>query len=380
MNNSKFYIKGLDEIRAIASLGVLVHHVELYKFREGRSSLIEGSLGTFFQLLGKNCVFIFFCLSGFLITALLLKEKREGGISITSFYKRRSARILPLYYGLVLISFLIVPLFLNAEFLQKELYYPNLIREEKFQDVILYLFVLPNLALVLGKLIPGVSQSWSIGVEEQFYLIWPWVIKKIKEKYLPLTLLILALFKIIVLNKLSKYFNVPILNAFINQFALEYMAIGGIAGWVYLKKSDFALMAKMNDRHWLLLTFVLGSLCLALMIQGSTSPYKSVLYSAFILAVANTNIQTKLLSDIGQKSYGIYMYHPLIIFFISGCISYLDFDFSSWQVNTMLYSAVILFTYTISTISFNYFESPMRRFFTQSKTANKFELENRRLE
>ena len=368
MKKEKFYIKGLDEIRALASLGVLAHHIELYKFREGRLSLIEGLWGPFFQNLGKNCVFIFFCLSGFLITTLLLKEKKEScDINIRSFYRRRCARILPLYYGLTIFSFFVLPFISTHLFFQSETYYLGLMNKTEISDILLFLLVLPNVSLVLGKRIPGLSQSWSIGVEEQFYLIWPWVIKKIKENYLPLSLLILAVIKITFLNRISRFGDFTFLSDLIKQFALEYMAIGGIAGWIYFKQREFKFFSRLTSNHWLLFSIVFLVISFYFMFTGSKSSYRSFVYSLLILSVSNTNIRTKWVSDVGQKSYGIYMYHPMIIFLTSGLMSYLQLDFSHWGINFLFYFSVIIVTYMVSSLSFNYFESPLRRFFTNDQ-------------
>jgi peptidoglycan/LPS O-acetylase OafA/YrhL len=96
---NKIYFKGLNEIRAIAALAVLFHHVELYKYRGNIFSLYNTPLNPFIKSLGKNGVYLFFVLSGFLITYLLLTEKSVfNKIDIKKFYIRRMLRIWPLYY------------------------------------------------------------------------------------------------------------------------------------------------------------------------------------------------------------------------------------------------------------------------------------------
>ncbi|WAC01923.1 acyltransferase family protein [Lacinutrix neustonica] len=99
-------IKGFNELRFIAAFGVVVHHLELYKKRGKMLSLYDSFLKDFIDGLGLNMVYLFFVLSGFLITLLLLKEKNNTNkIDIKKFYIRRVLRIWPLYYLITIISF-----------------------------------------------------------------------------------------------------------------------------------------------------------------------------------------------------------------------------------------------------------------------------------
>ena len=113
--SNQLYFKGLNEIRALAAFSVIFHHLELYKFRIGIKSLFDfPQLNYFIANLGKNGVFLFFVLSGFLITYLLLQEKQTTGkISILKFYGRRIVRIWPLYFIILLIGFCFLPFIYN---------------------------------------------------------------------------------------------------------------------------------------------------------------------------------------------------------------------------------------------------------------------------
>ncbi|MBX2926534.1 MAG: acyltransferase [Saprospiraceae bacterium] len=110
---------------------------------------------------------MFFVLSGFLLTFLLLSEKRDNGvINLKYFYFRRILRIWPIYYlsffiSLILMHFNIVPTPVNL-----------------FNASLLYIFMLANLAYAVDFRIRTITQHWSIGAEEQFYAIWPLLLKK----------------------------------------------------------------------------------------------------------------------------------------------------------------------------------------------------------
>src|ERR671912_1560048 len=103
---STLFLPGLNGIRFIAAFLVILDHLELYKSYFGFKTFWPN---TYSSHLGSLGVTIFFVLSGFLITYLLLQERTTTGISIRNFYTRRILRIWPLYYLLIFISFFLVP-------------------------------------------------------------------------------------------------------------------------------------------------------------------------------------------------------------------------------------------------------------------------------
>ncbi len=136
----------LDGLRAISILLVLVWHVNASLW-----SGLHGGLG----------VTIFFVISGFLITTLCLREEATfGRVSLSAFYARRAFRILPLYY-LVLAGYVVVYLGLNWNG-----------HENRLTPALpYYLSYMNDFAPLRGN--TPFAQSWSLGVEEKFYLLWP---------------------------------------------------------------------------------------------------------------------------------------------------------------------------------------------------------------
>ena len=181
MEEKKIFFNGLNELRAFAALAVIFHHIELFKSRDHISSLCESRFFSYFiGTVGKNGVHLFFVLSGFLITYLLLKEKEKyKTILFKKFFLRRIFRIWPLYYLIVIIGFILIPFLAHTfSLFEKIPYYYHLILEPKnysLNAVLLYLLFLPNIALSHFR-VPGCSQAWSVGVEEQFYILWPLLI------------------------------------------------------------------------------------------------------------------------------------------------------------------------------------------------------------
>ncbi|MCB0696751.1 MAG: acyltransferase, partial [Chitinophagaceae bacterium] len=179
MSDNRVYFKNLNGVRFLAALVVIIHHIEMGKFWLGQPNIYKNSfVGGVFGQLG---IILFFVLSGFLITYLLLEEhRRSGTISIKSFYMRRILRIWPVYYLIIILSFFVFPHF-DFFFLPS---FSEHINESFWIKAGLYLSFLPNLGYTLYTHIAYATQTWSVGVEEQFYLIWPvlmlWAIKKKK--------------------------------------------------------------------------------------------------------------------------------------------------------------------------------------------------------
>jgi peptidoglycan/LPS O-acetylase OafA/YrhL len=154
----KVYFPGLNGLRFIAASLVIIFHLE---YKKVCFSLPNFFGYKFMSVIGDLGVSLFFVLSGFLITYLLLKEKHQGGtVAIKKFYIRRILRILPLYYFIILLGFFILPNFdvfyipLKSELLD----YSNLLQ------IGLFVFFMANIGCILYGNLPYIDQTWSIGV------------------------------------------------------------------------------------------------------------------------------------------------------------------------------------------------------------------------
>jgi peptidoglycan/LPS O-acetylase OafA/YrhL len=158
---SKKIFPNLNAYRFLAALLVVFHHVEQIRYNAHLVNLKQYSLFNN----GGLAVQFFFVLSGFLITYLLFNElESTKNISLPTFYLKRILRIWPLYYVLVFLGFVVLPLAMSkqASFINK---FPYLNAE----GLMLYLCILPNIANAIWSKHFLIS-LWSIGVEEQFYL------------------------------------------------------------------------------------------------------------------------------------------------------------------------------------------------------------------
>jgi peptidoglycan/LPS O-acetylase OafA/YrhL len=152
------HFSSLDGLRCLSILPVIWHHCT--------PRPLPGLLGK-----GPAGVDLFFCISGFLITTLLLRERAEtGGIKLRDFYARRALRILPLYYALLL-AYAAFAWFLPVGAAQ---------RAHFFRTLPLYASFTANWFADFGVTYPILfSFAWSLCVEEQFYAFWPWLVRRL---------------------------------------------------------------------------------------------------------------------------------------------------------------------------------------------------------
>ena len=171
MKQSKVYFKGLNGLRFFAAFLVLMQHAESIRLKY---SLFNLSGYTLFNS-GEIAVEFFFVLSGFLITYLLLEEEANtGSINIKHFYMRRVLRIWPLYYLILIIGLLLIPVVIKVLKIEYTAHFPFALAS------FLYVIFLPNLVTSLWGS-SFLAPLWSIGVEEQFYFFWAPLVKYFKK-------------------------------------------------------------------------------------------------------------------------------------------------------------------------------------------------------
>src|SRR5579871_234555 len=159
------YIPELDGIRAIAILMVVMMHI-LAPDDQSSNALLTVVPRVLIGLIGHGWlgVDLFFVLSGFLITGILL-DTRESPHYLRNFYGRRALRIIPLYFLCIVVM---------------ACFYPG-----NRPYFLLSLVFLANMAGLLGVSVPhGPGVFWSLAIEEHFYLIWPWLVRALSQRAL----------------------------------------------------------------------------------------------------------------------------------------------------------------------------------------------------
>ena len=296
------YVKGFDTLRALAVFYVIIEHWgPVFKEHTGADYIKNVFIqnGTF----GVN---LFFVLSGFLITSILLNEKfKDNGTKrltiIKNFFVRRSLRIFPIYYLVILLCCLFGYQFVIDHIGYYATYTSNLLPYYSNQ---------PNV----------LSHTWSLAVEEQFYLIWPWLIIFINKKYLKhvfiAAIIIGTVSKYIVLYRWHHLYPVLVINCF------DSFGIGALYAYIRLNEVKKHQFEKGFRIVFPLLLFI-GWKMAAAGISGLPAAviYSRLLDSLIAIALIMFAINNKyewmrkyvmenpVFNFIGKISYGIYLYH-----------------------------------------------------------------------
>jgi peptidoglycan/LPS O-acetylase OafA/YrhL len=351
----KLHFPGLNGLRFIAAVLVIIDHTELFKSYLGMPTLWANSYSAY---LGAFGVSIFFVLSGFLITYLLLEEQKEGLIQIKHFYFRRILRIWPLYYLLVILGFFVVP---HLDFLQGPHYSTEM--GQSLERLLLFTGLAANVAFVYFPTVAFANILWSVAVEEQFYLFWPHVIK-LKQKLLWIMLLLLMGYLALKLyaGNLDRQLELLVIRT-----RFSAMIIGGIGAYLVFTKHALIryLYARLTQ---VLLLLVFGLLLLDRVDFKSLALFQdeflSLVVCGLILNIAtNPNPILKLehpvLNYFGKISYGLYVYHLFaVVFVLKGLPTVLPLqDWFPWISYPLSLGLILLLTTGISHLSYKYFES-----------------------
>jgi len=295
------HLPALDGLRGIAVLVVMGFHIfpNHVKF---------GWMG----------VDLFFVLSGFLITGILLDSK--GTVNYyRNYLAKRTLRIFPLYYFFLIVFFIVFPLTGYSEFIHN---YEYLSATQSW-----YWLYIQNWRIFFDAYYPGediISHFWSLAIEEQFYIFWPLIIYLLpKDRIVNVCLMIIAISVII---RLYLFFGTDLdyIKVYVFTFSrLDALAVGGtVAGMIrnermigYLKQYTF----------WVLL--ISAGVVMATIGLHQSFDFKNFsTYGYTVLAlffgtllllalsdnrynVMKTMTETKLLAFFGKYSYGLYVYH-----------------------------------------------------------------------
>ena len=397
-NKASVYFPNLNGLRFFAALIVVLTHVELIKqyipyttncqeqsmlmSPHPIKSIMLGEIKWFSPLItqaGGIGVNLFFVLSGFLITYLLFVEKRRfGTIAIKAFYIRRILRIWPLYYLLVLLGFFILPNFALFSIPDQD---PN-VHRWFWHNFLPYFFLFPNLALSMFMLAaPNIGQLWSIGVEEQFYGIWPWIIRKsknfIQTIFWFIVFLLIIKGVVLYLADHSGIEGLRTLKRFMAMLKLESMALGAVGAWLIFEKKESLLKIVYHPVvFWgAMLGIPISVYIIPAYLQTAAYLPQAVMSLVIILNLATNvkyalTLENKVLDWLGKISYGIYGYHMLIVTLVLNLAKHgwhwghpqgsLYQDLTVWQ-NVVIYTLVIILTIGVASISYLYFELPFIR-------------------
>ncbi len=340
---SRFYRPELDVIRLVAFLTVFYFHTFSHLQLPQQIFLTTVAEASSFGLP------LFFVLSAYLITTLLLREKESTGtVAIGRFYERRILRIWPLYFGSLILGAL------------WSVHHHLFHVEWRWYVAAVLMFA--NLTTLLPA--TALGHLWSISVEEQFYVIWPSLMRSLTR----LQLVAAALVLLLAANCMLVYDSIHQVNApsviWFNSLVQFEMFAAGILLAIFTA----------NQRTWL--TSTPARILLAAMVAGTwfvAEYYFKIMHEALlgplrlcfgyafvasscallIYALLGSTGWPKWLVHMGKVSYGLYVFHmPALIF-----VRHLTFLKSFWLSEFL----ALLLTSILALLSYRFFETPFLR-------------------
>ncbi len=350
-------IPALDGVRGLAALMVLFCHFWFWDVWKGRwwyEVAHSGWLG----------VDLFFVLSGFLITGILLDTKGKTNY-FREFYRRRVLRIFPLYYFALLLSVFSILVIDRRP--------ANLF--SGYDSLTWFLTFLPNVAIALKNdwlyqtNWVGLSHLWSLAVEEQFYLVWPLVVLVLPRKALAL------LCGVVVFA--GYYFRVWTDGAFGQQWALgsyvlPYCRMDGLAAGGLLAVS--ARLGWLTFRGWQHVvardfTFLCGMGTLYLLVAGN-SHWRGTLVALMFMGFVSLALspesriqrwcQAGWLRHFGQYSYALYVFHQMFLvgYWAIFREPMVAAGLPMWLVQILYHLLAFGATYGLARLSWRFIEKP----------------------
>ena len=305
------YSPGLDGLRAIAILAVMLFH-------SNPDVLVGGYIG----------VDLFFVLSGFLIPSILVEEYRKSGsIDLRRFYLRRFLRLGPALLFMLAVYMMVAPLV-----------WPG---EPHGRDALLAGLYLSDFTVPSGLGPEHIGHSWSLAIEEQFYLLWPLLLVPILRSNRAILWLVIALIAMVAWRATftdwrDYHYRLDTHGTGLVVGALLYFSAWRASKWVGLVG---------------LVIFL--SLCLFVEIEWSSFTILAAEIAAVMLiaSVSETKwLEAPLLVHIGKLSYGLYLWHyPIADYFRT------RFDFFTTA------TLVLLLSYGMALLSYHTIEALGRR-------------------
>lgn len=367
-------INNLDGFRFISALTIILTHTEGIKNYFG----IKSVSAKFFNTSGHFAVSAFFVLSSFLIGWYLMQEKQKsatGKINIWHFYKKRIVRLWPLYYLLLLLTFCIFSK--NSVFLPPQ--YSPVVDDPvlSMNRFLGYLFWLPNYTDLKVGFFFHMGQTWTLAVEEFFYLFFPIAILITPYKKIPLMfissaiLFIIFSLAIIYLNKQYNNDTIGIIAFYADKYRLFSFCFGALAAYYCIPGNLRPEVLKLFLHKWYSHIFLL--IVTVVLVFGVTFSVfnhivNSILFAMliFIATINKTNyslLNKKPIIYLGKISYGIYMFQPLVIATTLQLINKQIRGLDNFSCILISWSIILGITFLLSAISYELFEKKVMRFF-----------------
>lgn len=338
------HIAQLDALRAFAVLSVLLTHFWTYP----QGATILNRIASF----GWVGVDLFFVLSGFLITGILW-ETKERPAYFRNFYMRRALRIFPLYYALIFVVFLILPMLTTLP-------------EQLAADRWMYFAYLSNIALAAGWQLFLVDITWSLAIEEQFYLLWPAVVRVLTKRRLTTVCISIIVGALLARTALFDVIGWRWAHMFM-PLRMDSFAVGALlALWPSLGRWSRPIVA-------------IGAIVLATLVLSGGFDVESkavntwgytltAVMSAGIISMSiNTSwLKKPALLHLGKVSYGVYLLHPLCAAVVATAGEVVGIRVNQLTGHPLVdgllnFTTLAAATWGVATVSFRIYETPFLR-------------------
>lgn len=368
------YIKGLDGLRAVAILWVMFGHISS-SLNWPADNIILKPLNLLANM-GWVGVQLFFVISGFLITQILIKDRGKPNY-LKYFYMRRSLRIFPIYFLTLIFFFIIIPMSVGVpDWLGKSvdnqmwywLYLQNWIRPFEHQ----------------GALAP----LWSLAIEEQFYLVWPLLVLLLSNRWLKVLCLLMIISAPIIrtylFHNMPLYFDIEnIGKASAYNFTIarwDAIAIGSLLA-LLVKEQQTQLLLKLNKPALTVGGLVVAGQIVILSNFAAVEPgigmlnqtTSAIMFGLLVILVSTSNensfliktLEFKPIKSIGKVSYAMYLFHlPLtVVIFDYWRPLFTDLSaLTTMAVVLSVYAVIVGLTYLLAQVSWHLFEHPILRY------------------
>ncbi|WP_426060700.1 acyltransferase family protein [Hymenobacter sp. B1770] len=341
------YIKQLDAMRAIAILFVLCNHSlpkEHILFRI--SDRVSGPD-------------VFFTISGFLITALLLKDRKALDLQqyrkrdvFRNFFLKRAFRIFPAYYLIVLLD--------------------CLLQGAPAADYRSYLNFTSNFVIYQNQQWGRLSHLWTMAVEQQFYLLWPFAMVLMPRKWLLHTIIIF-----IAVGCYSRHVLPPSdFRHVLPQTCFNALGIGALLAWVIVEKPEWfgkvylGLCGLAVACAGLMVGKIAFAIHLPFLSQRTLVAVLVTWLIGYFVAHGDKEggalgvvFNNKFLILIGKMSYGIYLYHLSILYMAFPLLTWLNrhlpFSENAAVSHRLLLAECMTLIFVLAWCSWKYFEMPV---------------------
>jgi peptidoglycan/LPS O-acetylase OafA/YrhL len=354
MAENPSYLKGLNTLRFFAAFFVIFAH--------GHRSLVEikilnpSPLKVFDR--GGTAVELFFTLSGFLITYLLLIEiQKTKTVDIKFFYFRRILRIWPLYFLCLAAGTFVVKMLVPRVTGQSPFHFP----------LWPFLLFLPNYAAIyfkVGLLFP----LWSIGIEEQFYLFWAPLVRLFRNHPLPLFLggmILTCTAYCTVAFILAPNLQTNLLD-FLLTIKFHNMMIGAVFAYIFVyhrHRYTRSILASPISQvllfaavlyHYLVGIWPLPEVVMSILFSFI---YGCIFINLSALANPITDLERQPFIYLGEISFGLYIYHMFADYGLRLAIQHIHLHMNAIAIAAIYLTLLLMITIAIAAISHRYYEA-----------------------